>query len=74
MVMRLRALGSVAPAQVWNPSFDVAPGTLIAGIVTELGVIPRHSDGTHQVRRPARGLAALPPSPCGRACALVVDT
>ena len=24
---------------VWNPSFDVTPGTLIAGIITEKGVI-----------------------------------
>ena len=23
---------------VWNPAFDVTPGSLIAGIITELGV------------------------------------
>jgi methylthioribose-1-phosphate isomerase len=28
-------------AQVWNPSFDVAPGKLITGIVTEVGCIPK---------------------------------
>jgi hypothetical protein len=33
---------------VWNPSFDVAPGALIHGIVTELGVVPKQGD-MHQV-------------------------
>lgn len=35
--------------QVWNPSFDVAPGRLIAGIVTEKGVIPKKGEA-HDVR------------------------
>lgn len=33
---------------VWNPSFDVAPGRLIAAIITERGVIPKQGD-THMV-------------------------
>lgn len=31
--------------QVWNPSFDVAPAKLIAGIITEKGVVPKHASG-----------------------------
>ncbi len=31
---------------VWNPSFDVAPGRLIAGIITDKGTaIPSTPDG-----------------------------
>lgn len=30
---------------VWNPSFDVTPAELIDGIVTELGVVEKGSDG-----------------------------
>ena len=35
---------------VWNPSFDVTPGKLITGIVTELGVIPKNEDGEFDVK------------------------
>ena len=28
-------------AQIWNPSFDVTPAHLIAGIITEHGLVPR---------------------------------
>ncbi|KAF5828523.1 hypothetical protein DUNSADRAFT_17481 [Dunaliella salina] len=31
--------------QVWNPSFDVTPASLIAGIITEKGLVPK--SGTH---------------------------
>ncbi|KXZ55583.1 hypothetical protein GPECTOR_2g1133 [Gonium pectorale] len=34
---------------VWNPSFDVAPGALIEGIITEKGMVPKQ-DGAFQVR------------------------
>jgi len=34
---------------VWNPSFDVTPGCLIAGIITEKGVVPKTSNGTFEV-------------------------
>jgi methylthioribose-1-phosphate isomerase len=35
---------------VWNPCFDVTPGTLIEGIITEEGVVPREAgSGTHRV-------------------------
>jgi len=34
---------------VWNPSFDVTPGCLIAGINTEKGVVPKTSNGTFEV-------------------------
>jgi methylthioribose-1-phosphate isomerase len=30
--------------QVWNPSFDVTPASLLTGIITEHGVIPRKGD------------------------------
>lgn len=36
--------------QVWNPCFDVTPGSLIEGIITEEGVVPRDpATGTHKV-------------------------
>jgi hypothetical protein len=36
--------------QVWNPCFDVTPGPLIEGIITEEGVVPRDTaTGTHRV-------------------------
>jgi methylthioribose-1-phosphate isomerase len=34
---------------VWNPSFDVTPGELIDGIITELGVIQKGADGKFHV-------------------------
>jgi S-methyl-5-thioribose-1-phosphate isomerase len=34
---------------VWNPSFDVTPGSLIAGIITEKGVVQKTSNGTFEV-------------------------
>ena len=37
-------------AQVWNPCFDVTPGELIEGIITEAGVVPRDTaTGKHRV-------------------------
>ena len=35
---------------VWNPSFDITPGKLITGIVTELGVIPKNKMGDFDVK------------------------
>lgn len=35
---------------VWNPSFDITPGKLITGIVTELGVIPKNKDGEFDIK------------------------
>jgi hypothetical protein len=36
--------------QVWNPCFDVTPGHLIEGIITEEGVVPRDvGSGRHAV-------------------------
>ncbi|KAG2453953.1 hypothetical protein HYH02_002156 [Chlamydomonas schloesseri] len=35
--------------EVWNPSFDVAPGGLIEGIITEKGMVPK-KDGAYQIR------------------------
>ena len=29
--------------QVWNPAFDVTPAQLIAGIITEHGLVPQGS-------------------------------
>ena len=37
--------------QVWNPSFDVTPAGLIAGIVTEKGLIPKSRDGAFEVAK-----------------------
>ena len=44
---RLHALN--ARAQVWNPGFDVTPARLIAGIITERGLVPK-SKASFQVR------------------------
>ena len=35
---------------VWNPSFDITPGKLITGIITELGIIPKNLDGEFDVK------------------------
>lgn len=35
---------------VWNPSFDITPGKLITGIVTELGVIPKKPNNEFDVK------------------------
>ncbi|MDH5586695.1 MAG: S-methyl-5-thioribose-1-phosphate isomerase, partial [Nitrospirota bacterium] len=34
----------IAPAgiEVWNPAFDVTPARLIAGIITERGILSPH--------------------------------
>ncbi|KAI9765831.1 MAG: S-methyl-5-thioribose-1-phosphate isomerase [Geoglossum simile] len=44
---------STAPRgiRVWNPSFDVTPAELIDGIVTEVGVIEKESDGFFHLDR-----------------------
>ena len=34
---------------VWNPSFDVTPGSLIHGIITEKGVVQKTSNGNFEV-------------------------
>jgi 5-methylthioribose kinase len=35
---------------VWNPCFDVTPGSLVEGIITEAGVVPRDpTTGLHRV-------------------------
>jgi methylthioribose-1-phosphate isomerase len=36
---------------VWNPAFDVTPSTLIDGIITEVGVIERETDGQFHLER-----------------------
>lgn len=40
---------AAAGVGVWNPAFDVAPGKLIAGIITEAGMVPKAA-GEFQVR------------------------
>ncbi|KAF1815928.1 Methylthioribose-1-phosphate isomerase [Eremomyces bilateralis CBS 781.70] len=35
---------------VWNPAFDVTPADLIDGIVTEVGVVEKGSEGTFDLR------------------------
>ena len=51
---------------VWNPSFDVTPGSLIAGIITEKGVVQKTSNGTFEVGKfvaAAAGAAAPAAAP-----------
>jgi len=43
--MRIAAPG----IDVWNPAFDVTPGLMIDGIITELGVIEKGPDGHFNV-------------------------
>ena len=45
----LQTSNAPATVGVWNPAFDVTPGSLLAGIVTEKGVIRRGVDGTMDV-------------------------
>jgi hypothetical protein len=41
---------SLRDVQVWNPCFDVTPGSLIEGIITEEGVVPKDpATGAHRV-------------------------
>lgn len=40
-----------ADIPVWNPSFDVTPATLIEGIITERGLVPRQQQ-QHQQQPP----------------------
>ena len=46
-----------ADLPVWNPSFDVTPGDLIHGIITERGLVPRAADAA-----PAAAPAAAAPA------------
>ncbi|KAF7714893.1 Methylthioribose-1-phosphate isomerase [Penicillium ucsense] len=42
----LETVSIAAPGiNVWNPSFDVTPAALIDGIITEVGVVEKGSDG-----------------------------
>lgn len=48
---------------IWNPCFDVVPGTLVEGIVTEKGVVPRDPEsGGHAVRAFMSALGLWPPA------------
>ena len=46
-VFTLRSISS----QVWNPSFDVTPAELIAGIITEVGMVPKQSSRQFDVSK-----------------------
>lgn len=35
---------------VWNPSFDITPGKLITGIITEIGIITKKSNNNFNVK------------------------
>lgn len=54
--------------EVWNPAFDVAPGTLIEGIITEQGMVTK-KDGAYQVREFMQGLGLWQPPADGAAAA-----
>jgi len=51
--IELTTLGGVPIAApgiaVWNPAFDVTPHALIAGIITEHGVITKGDNGTFDI-------------------------
>ncbi|CAI7615470.1 unnamed protein product [Penicillium glandicola] len=34
---------------VWNPAFDITPASLIDGIITEIGVVEKRSDGQYHL-------------------------
>lgn len=36
---------------VWNPAFDVTPAELIDGIITEIGVVEKDSDGVFRMEK-----------------------
>lgn len=48
---RVRTTPASSPAR--NPAFDVTPGRLIAGIITEKGVVPATPEGIARVARPS---------------------
>lgn len=49
MVVKGISNGAVHAMQVWNPSFDVTPADLIAGIITEKGMVPKSSSDGFKV-------------------------
>ena len=54
---RVRTTPAGSPAR--NPAFDVTPGRLIAGIITEKGIVPATPEGIASVARPStKGQAA----------------
>lgn len=47
---------------IWNPSFDVTPGKLITGVISEKGLVPRDAaSGDHCVRTFLDGLGLVRP-------------
>ncbi|MCA9451865.1 MAG: S-methyl-5-thioribose-1-phosphate isomerase, partial [Nitrospira sp.] len=48
-VISLHSGRMIAPqgVDVWNPAFDVTPADLIAGIITEQGIIPPQALAQH---------------------------
>jgi len=59
---------------IWNPCFDVVPGTLVEGIVTERGLVPRdHDSGGHAVRAFMEALGLLTPPAAGAAAAAAAN-
>ena len=40
---------------VLNPSFDVTPSELVAGLITEHGIVPSTSDGIRHIRSVSSG-------------------
>jgi methylthioribose-1-phosphate isomerase len=51
---------------VWNPAFDVTPAELIDGIVTEVGVYEKDSDGKFHLEEAfTKGGSAVKPSTIG---------
>lgn len=46
----LETIRIAAPGiDVWNPAFDITPAALIDGIITELGVVEKGSDGQYHM-------------------------
>ena len=62
---------------VWNPSFDVTPGSLIEGIITESGVARKNADGAFEIGKFIRdviGAGGEPAAAAGPPGFVALDT
>ena len=62
---------------MWNPSFDVTPGSLIEGIITESGVARKNADGAFEIGKFIRdviGAGGEPAAAAGPPGFVALDT